>query len=282
MVVAAAHRESRYRDSDGPSALAWRMTEYQKDVPYIQRMVRREYGTAPAPSVIEDMMVTRRLSVERSQREHYVEGDKYNPDNDDGSDWRPATFGDLGLAIRVAQGQAWNCDHHRTPATTHRIGEKVMCRVCRRRRLRESLRRIAHRLAAREANKLARIAAKDAVERKHKDARDKITLSDAQAAINARGRLPLDELKGAVAAHFGVRVADLNGPSRFREHVHPRAVIAQILHERGCSYPVIGRCLGGRDHSTAIHMIRNFAMYSEQNEKVPEAYSLFRDQRVCA
>ena len=275
-------RSATHFDEDGPTALAWRMTEYQRDVSYIRAMVEREYGKSPSCDSITQMLETRKIRKERAARGLYVES--YNEAHDDGAPWSPALISNISLeaAINVSLGDIWDCEHKRTPATTHRIGERVMCRVCRRRKIQRAIHRVAHRKSAREAALMARLAAKESAERKAREAQSKVVLSDAEAAVNTRGRLPLDELKRAVAAKFGIRAAEIDGPNRSRKFVHPRAVVAQILLERGCSYPVIGRCLGGRDHSTAIHMIRNFAMYSEMNPLVPEAYQALRDRKAAA
>lgn len=42
-----------------------------------------------------------------------------------------------------------------------------------------------------------------------------------------------------------------------------RACLALALRQRGLSYPVIGRQLGGRDHSTIIHLIQQAPSYAK-------------------
>jgi len=57
-----------------------------------------------------------------------------------------------------------------------------------------------------------------------------------------------------VAAHFKVKVSDLKSGKRNRKYAVPRQVAMYLCREL-CrqSYPEIGGCFGGRDHSTVIH-----------------------------
>ncbi|MGH9153845.1 MAG: helix-turn-helix domain-containing protein [Acidimicrobiales bacterium] len=60
----------------------------------------------------------------------------------------------------------------------------------------------------------------------------------------------------AAGAAFGVDAEVLCGPSRVRHAVEARHVAAYVLREvAGLSYPAIGRALGGRDHTTAMHAV---------------------------
>lgn len=58
-----------------------------------------------------------------------------------------------------------------------------------------------------------------------------------------------------VSCHADVPVKDMKGRSRFAEHVRARQIACVLIrHWRpDLSYPIIGRMLGGRDHSTIIH-----------------------------
>lgn len=61
----------------------------------------------------------------------------------------------------------------------------------------------------------------------------------------------------AVAAHHGIKPAELTGHRRWRSHAWPRQE-AYWLAQRitGKSLPEIGRAFGGRDHTTVLHGIR--------------------------
>lgn len=61
----------------------------------------------------------------------------------------------------------------------------------------------------------------------------------------------------AVAAAHKVTVAELCGPSRQRRIAWPRQELMWALYDTGrYSMPQIGRFIGGRDHTTALHGIR--------------------------
>jgi hypothetical protein len=61
------------------------------------------------------------------------------------------------------------------------------------------------------------------------------------------------------AEAFGVEEHRLVGASRLQEIVIPRHATFYVLRRRfpDMSYPRIGRFMGGRDHSTILHGIRN-------------------------
>lgn len=56
----------------------------------------------------------------------------------------------------------------------------------------------------------------------------------------------------------GVSAEDIVGKSRCRRLVLPRQFTATVLRARRNSYPQVGRYLGDRDHSTAVHSVRTF------------------------
>src|SRR5579871_196182 len=74
-------------------------------------------------------------------------------------------------------------------------------------------------------------------------------------AIDFTGNQPsLQQIVRAVADYYHVPEADLRGKQRDRRVVLPRQVAMFLMHtETDASSSDIGRELGGRDHSTAIH-----------------------------
>lgn len=54
----------------------------------------------------------------------------------------------------------------------------------------------------------------------------------------------------------GYTIAELTGAARFAELCHIRWAIMLNMRRRGLSFPVIGRILGGRDHSTVMHGVK--------------------------
>ena len=60
-----------------------------------------------------------------------------------------------------------------------------------------------------------------------------------------------------VANDYGLLVKDLRGPRRDRRVAWPRQhAMYRMYVERNLSLPTIGRLLGGRDHTTVLHGVR--------------------------
>lgn len=74
----------------------------------------------------------------------------------------------------------------------------------------------------------------------------------------ASSRITGQQVINAVAEDTGLHVGVLLGQSRIRQVARPRQAAAYLMR-RLCphlSYPAIGRLLGGRDHTTALHAER--------------------------
>lgn len=66
-----------------------------------------------------------------------------------------------------------------------------------------------------------------------------------------------EQIRAAVAAHFGISVGELVGPRRTRNLTLPRQVAIYLLRElTGLSLTQIGALVGNRDHSTVLHSLR--------------------------
>lgn len=64
----------------------------------------------------------------------------------------------------------------------------------------------------------------------------------------------VEEIKKAVATHFGLKVDDLTAKKRTRLVTHPRQVAMYLSRKlTAASLPRIGEEFGGRDHTTVIH-----------------------------
>jgi len=65
-----------------------------------------------------------------------------------------------------------------------------------------------------------------------------------------------EQLITMVCNYYSVTLDEIKGPRRQRELVKPRQIAMYLLkHELGMGYPRIGRELGGRDHTTAMHSV---------------------------
>jgi chromosomal replication initiator protein len=68
---------------------------------------------------------------------------------------------------------------------------------------------------------------------------------------------PAQALRRTCAVAFGLTEAELIGRSRLRELTLARQATCYVLRRRmGLSTAVIGRMLGGRDHTTVLYAIR--------------------------
>lgn len=71
---------------------------------------------------------------------------------------------------------------------------------------------------------------------------------------------PVDYVK-ARCRELGLAYLDIIGTSRFREHTRARQMFMWELHQRTprLSLTQIGKALGGRDHTTVLHGVRQHA-----------------------
>ena len=82
-------------------------------------------------------------------------------------------------------------------------------------------------------------------------------LAKARAVRDALPRV--DDLLRLAAEITGVPVPALKGQRRAREIAWPRHFAMWLIREcrRDLSYPMIARAIGGRDHTTVMHGLRN-------------------------
>ena len=63
--------------------------------------------------------------------------------------------------------------------------------------------------------------------------------------------IKLDDVIAKVNEFRGLSEMSIKGPIRTRDHVHPRQEFCYLARKvTDCSFPAIGRFLGGRDHTT--------------------------------
>ncbi len=82
-----------------------------------------------------------------------------------------------------------------------------------------------------------------------------------------------------VASFYDIQIEDITGASRKKELVVPRQMIMFLLREEvGCSYPLIGQELGGRDHTTAMHAHTKIKNELQTNEKLNQDIQLIKQR----
>jgi hypothetical protein len=100
----------------------------------------------------------------------------------------------------------------------------------------------------------------------------------ASAFFKAKPGLPLSgsQLIQTVSDIFDVSYGEIIGEGRARPFVEARAVIVQVLRQRGWSYPRIGKLLGNRDHTTIMHAHDTFGIHAKRNPLVAATFNRLR------
>lgn len=88
-----------------------------------------------------------------------------------------------------------------------------------------------------------------------------ITIEDVRESLKAvikaekkNRHLSWESVNDIVCGFYNVESGDVLGPRRNKEYVRPRQILMFLLkNELQMSFPVIGRHLGGRDHTTIMH-----------------------------
>jgi len=82
-----------------------------------------------------------------------------------------------------------------------------------------------------------------------------------------------------VCDFFSIKKEDVLGQRRQKELVHPRQISMFLLkREMGYSYPMIGRALGGKDHTTIMHGVKKIEKEIQKNPQTMREISLIKEQ----
>jgi chromosomal replication initiator protein len=94
-----------------------------------------------------------------------------------------------------------------------------------------------------------------------------------------RSTLTTDQIIEAVAHHFGVEIAALQGRSRSQAIARPRQIAMYLIREEtGASLPQIGAELGGRDHTTILYGCERIADLIEEDANLRREVIRVRQQ----
>lgn len=90
----------------------------------------------------------------------------------------------------------------------------------------------------------------------------------------------LEQIRDIVCEFYSVDFKDVKGQCRERQYVKPRQVLMYLLkNELGMTFPMIGREIGGRDHTTAMHSVekidKEMKKYPELLEELQQIKELF-------
>lgn len=82
-----------------------------------------------------------------------------------------------------------------------------------------------------------------------------------------------------VCEFFSLKKEDILGKRRQRELVHPRQISMYLIkHEMNYSFPLIGRTLGGKDHTTIMHGVKKIEKELTKNPQTQREVSLIKEQ----
>lgn len=106
-----------------------------------------------------------------------------------------------------------------------------------------------------------------------------ILSSMANSSETAKKNLTPKYLIETVTEYFDVSIPDMIGKCREKRLAFPRQIIMYLMREElKSSYPTIGKTLGGRDHTTAIHAYSKISKEVSDNEKLKHDLDLIRQR----
>ncbi len=116
----------------------------------------------------------------------------------------------------------------------------------------------------------------------HRTELDLSVVKNVLASLDTRrkkGLIQAKELIETVANFYGIHVSEMIGLSRKRELVVPRQVAMYLMREEvGASFPLIGKELGNRDHTTAMHAYEKIKDGIEQNSRTKQEIDLIKQR----
>ena len=95
--------------------------------------------------------------------------------------------------------------------------------------------------------------------------------------------LSVELVMRAVVTHYDGKLADLKGSSRLQVTAR-RLMVAMYLARKltGTSFPEIGRCFGGKDHSTVFHAVKTIERLLPGDSALREAVEAIERSLVKA
>ena len=91
-------------------------------------------------------------------------------------------------------------------------------------------------------------------------------------------RITDDTIKKAVATFYGIREEDLNSKKRSRNIAFPRQIAMYLIRElTELSLPKIGKCFGGKDHTTVMHACDKIAISMTTNPEVKQVVNQIKE-----
>ena len=108
-------------------------------------------------------------------------------------------------------------------------------------------------------------------------------VSSINSAAGSKKNLTPKDLLDTVAGYYDLPLPDLLGKCREKRLSFPRQVIMYLMREElNSSYPAIGKMIGGRDHTTAIHAYTKIQNDLQEDEKLRHDLTLIRQRLYSA
>lgn len=90
-------------------------------------------------------------------------------------------------------------------------------------------------------------------------------------------RETVERVLEATATIYGMEVRDLRSKSNRICIVRPRQVAMAALRSLGMSYPMIGKALGGKHHTTALYGVERVDRERRRNAELQAAFCLIME-----
>ncbi|MDR0677967.1 MAG: chromosomal replication initiator protein DnaA [Holosporaceae bacterium] len=91
-------------------------------------------------------------------------------------------------------------------------------------------------------------------------------------------KVTVEEIQKKVAAHYSVKFSDMSSVRRARQVALPRQVAMYLAKKlTTMSLPEIGKCFGGRDHTTVIHAVKKINELTMNDGNLAEDIRLLND-----
>lgn len=109
-----------------------------------------------------------------------------------------------------------------------------------------------------------------------------ITLELAQDCLadvlrDSERKISVEEIQRKVSEHYNIRLSDMIGPKRVRTYARPRQIAMYLCKQlTSRSLPEIGRCFGGRDHTTIMYGVRKIDDLRLQDGQLAEDIEILR------
>ena len=108
--------------------------------------------------------------------------------------------------------------------------------------------------------------------------KQQLDVNDAKTALhdilqNLASSITVESIIKVVADYYHLKIEDFRSKRQYRKVARPRQIAMTLARElTRTSFPQIGECFGGRDHSTVVHACKNIQTLCEKDQTVRTDY----------